>query len=81
MILSILIIIVIALAAFWWGNQGAFSGLLHMLCALVAGAVAFAAWEPLAYMLLNAGGLPKFIPQVPSHEHNPFHMFLLPIGT
>ena len=63
MILSILIIIVIALAAFWWGNQGAFSGLLHMLCALVAGAVAFAAWEPLAYMLLNAGGLPKFIPQ------------------
>ena len=63
MILSILIIIVIALAAFWWGNQGAFSALLHMLCALVAGAVAFAAWEPLAYMLLNAGGLPKFIPQ------------------
>ena len=42
MILSILIIIVIALAAFWWGNQGAFSALLHMLCALVAGAVAFA---------------------------------------
>ena len=38
MILSILIIIVIALAAFWWGNQGAFSALLHMLCALVAGA-------------------------------------------
>ena len=34
MILSILIIIVIALAAFWWGNQGAFSALLHMLCAL-----------------------------------------------
>ena len=63
MILSILIIVVIVLAAFWWGNQGAFSALLHMLCALVAGAVAFAAWEPLAYTLLNAGGLPKFIPQ------------------
>ncbi len=63
MILSILIIIVIALAAFWWGNQGAFSALLHMLCALMAGAVGFAAWEPLAHMLVNAGGLPKFIPQ------------------
>ncbi|MCH2151016.1 MAG: hypothetical protein MK075_05210, partial [Phycisphaerales bacterium] len=63
MILSVLIIIVIALAAFWWGNQGAFSALLHMLCALVAGAVGFAVWEPLAFMFLNAGGLPKSIPQ------------------
>ena len=63
MILSILTIIVIALAAFWWGNQGAFSALLHMLCALVAGAIGFAVWEPVAYTLLDAGGLPKFIPQ------------------
>ena len=63
MILSILIIIVIALAAFWWGNQGALSALLHMLCALVAGAIGFAVWEPVAYTLLDAGGLPKFIPQ------------------
>ena len=53
MILSILIIIVIALAAFWWGNQGAFSALLHMLCALVAGAVGFAAWEPLAHLRIT----------------------------
>ena len=65
MILSILIIIVIALSAFWWGNQGAFSALLHMLCALVAGAVAFAGWEPLAYMLLNAGGLPNSFLSLP----------------
>ena len=58
MILSILIIIVIALTAFWWSNQGTFSAFLHMLCCLVAGAVAFAAWEPVAYLLLGAGGLP-----------------------
>ena len=41
MILSILIIIVIALTAFWWSNQGTFSAFLHMLCCLVA------AWSPL----------------------------------
>ena len=63
MILSILIIIVIALTAFWWSNQGTFSAFLHMLCCLVAGAVAFAAWEPVAYLLLGAGGLPKFVLQ------------------
>ena len=63
MILSILIIIVIALTAFWWSNQGTFSAFLHMLCCLVAGAVAFAAWEPATYMVLNAEGLPKFVMQ------------------
>ena len=63
MILSLLIIIVIALTAFWWGNQGTFSAFLHMLCCLVAGAVAFAAWEPAAYLLLRAEGLPKFVLQ------------------
>ena len=63
MILSILIIIVIALTAFWWGNQGSFSAMLHMLCALVAGAIGFAAWEPLTHMLLDADGLPRFVAQ------------------
>ena len=53
MILSVLIIIVIALAAFWWGNQGAFSALLHMLCALVAGAIGFAVWEPCYFKNIN----------------------------
>ena len=65
MILSILIIIVIALTAFWWGNQGSFSAMLHMLCALVAGAIGFAAWEPLTHMLLDADGLPRFVAQFP----------------
>ena len=63
MILSILIIIVIALSAFWWSNQGTFSAFLHMLCCLVAGAIAFAAWEPATYMVLNAEWLPKFVMQ------------------
>ena len=63
MILSILIIIVIALTAFWWSNQGTFSAFLHMLCSLVAGAVAFAVWEPVTHLLLGAGGLPKFVLQ------------------
>ena len=62
MILSVLIIIVIALAAFRWGNQRALSALLHMHCAL-AGAVGFVV-EPLAFMFLNAGGLPEIHPSV-----------------
>ena len=45
MVLSIIVVLVIALIAYWWSNQGFFSALLHFLCVLVAGAVAFSLWE------------------------------------
>jgi len=50
--MNIVVILVIALLAYWWANQGFFSGLLHFICVVCAAAIAFAWWEPLAYGLL-----------------------------
>jgi uncharacterized membrane protein required for colicin V production len=46
-LLDIAIIIVIALIAYWWSNQGFLSGLLHLVCVITAGALALAWWEPI----------------------------------
>ncbi len=45
---------VLLLAITWvWLNRGFFSSLIHMLCTIAAGAIAFAFWEPLAHLLLG----------------------------
>lgn len=36
-----------------WMNRGFLSSLLHMVCTIAAGAVAFAFWEPLAHLLIG----------------------------
>lgn len=36
-----------------WMNRGFLSALLHMVCTIAAGAVAFAFWEPLAHLLIG----------------------------
>lgn len=49
-----LVVIVLTLGiAYLWATRGLFSAFLHLVCTLVAGAIAFAAWEPLAYLLLD----------------------------
>ncbi len=49
-----LIVILLTLGiAYLWSTRGLFSAFLHLLCTIVAGAIAFALWEPLAYMLLD----------------------------
>ena len=53
MFANILIILFLALMFYWWGLQGFFSALLHLLAVIVAGALAIALWEPLAYWLLS----------------------------
>src|SRR5436190_4159156 len=53
MILSLLCIGVVAGIAYIWMTRGFFSALLNMACVLVAGAIAFAVWEPGAYFLLD----------------------------
>jgi hypothetical protein len=35
-----------------WMNRGFFNALVHMLCTIAAGAIAFAVWEPLAMLLI-----------------------------
>ncbi|MBT8485804.1 MAG: CvpA family protein [Phycisphaerales bacterium] len=56
-------IILIGLAlfiAYWWANQGVFSAILHLACVVVAGAIAFAFWEPLTMVVLKGGGFDDY---------------------
>ncbi|TVQ31392.1 MAG: hypothetical protein EA376_09800 [Phycisphaeraceae bacterium] len=52
MIFNLIVIVLVLLIAYMWTSQGLFSALIHLLCTIVAGAVAFAVWEPLAIGLL-----------------------------
>jgi len=54
MIMSLLAFAAVLLIAYWWANTGAFSALVHMMCVITAGAVAFAIWEPVSYRLLES---------------------------
>lgn len=49
--ISLLLVVVIALA---WLRFGFWSGFLHMMCVIVAGALAFAVWEPAANFFLGS---------------------------
>lgn len=51
-IMNIAVILVILGLAYFWAGQGLFSALIHFVCVLIAGAVAFAVWEPLTYAVL-----------------------------
>jgi hypothetical protein len=54
MILSLISILFVGLIAFIWSSRGFFSALIHLLCTIIAGAIAFAVWEPLGYMMVEA---------------------------
>jgi hypothetical protein len=56
MIFSALVIVACLAIAYMWSARGFFSALIHLLCTIVAGAIAFAAWEPMTYWLMGAGG-------------------------
>lgn len=53
MILSLLVIGLVGGIAYVWASRGLFSSLVHMVCVLIAGAIAFGLWEPLAYFILG----------------------------
>jgi hypothetical protein len=56
MMISALVVAFILLAGYWFGfREGFFSGVIHLACAIVAGAVTFAFWEPLAVLMLPTG--------------------------
>ena len=61
MIISLIGFAIVLLITYWWADSGALSALIHFACVLVAGALAFALWEPLAYLLVAgpAGGFAK----------------------
>jgi hypothetical protein len=62
--LSLITIVVMFGLAYIWLTRGFFSALLHLTCTIIAGAIAFAAWEPLSYWLLDSsptGGFMSFM--------------------
>jgi hypothetical protein len=52
-VLNLLVIGFVALIAYWWANQGLFSAVLHCVCVIAAGTLAFATWEPVAGIFLG----------------------------
>jgi len=64
MVMSFVCILVTLGMAYIWLTRGFFSSLIHFLCVIIAGAIAFASWEPLSYWLLDrapASGTFSFI--------------------
>jgi uncharacterized membrane protein required for colicin V production len=52
--MNIIAIVVVLGVTYLWLIRGFFSAFIHLLCVIVAGAIAFAAWEPLAYWILGS---------------------------
>ncbi|MEM1331742.1 MAG: hypothetical protein AAGG07_14430 [Planctomycetota bacterium] len=54
MILSLIVIALVGGIGYAWLSRGMFSALINLACAVIAGAIAFAAWEPVSYLLLDS---------------------------
>lgn len=64
MILNIAALGLVLLMGYLWMARGFWNSLLHLVCTLIAGAVAFGVWEPLAYLILGfspASGFLSFL--------------------
>jgi len=53
MLFTAFVIAIVAAIAYVWSSRGFFSALIHMLCVIVAGAIAFALWEPIALLIMS----------------------------
>lgn len=51
--MTIIAMLIVAGLTYVWLMRGFFSALIHMVCVIAAGAIAFAFWEPVAYFLLE----------------------------
>jgi hypothetical protein len=61
MALSIISVVVMLGLAYIWLTRGFYSSLLHLTCTIIAGAIAFAAWEPMSYWLLKSSPTSGFM--------------------
>jgi TRAP-type C4-dicarboxylate transport system permease small subunit len=61
MILGILAIALVGLIGYVWVTRGFFSALIHLVCTLLAGGVAFGVWEPVSRMLMDAAPTSGFL--------------------
>lgn len=76
-IFNLLVLAFIGLIAYWWANQGILSALLHLICVVAAGALAFAGWEPIAHMLLGVPSLVHYAWGIALLFPFAFYLFLL----
>jgi hypothetical protein len=53
MMMTGIVLLFVLATAYVWCTRGFFSALIHMVCVLVAGAVAFGVWEPLSLLILK----------------------------
>ena len=56
-ILNLLVIGFAGLIAYWWANQGLYSAVLHLMCVICAGVLAFASWEPVTNIFAGVPAL------------------------
>lgn len=61
MFLNLAIILFVIFMAAFWLREGLFSAMLHLAAVIVAGALALAFWEPLAFMLLGMGNVGSYM--------------------
>lgn len=54
MFMTLLALAIVLLISYIWVMRGFFSSMINMICVIVGGAIAFAVWEPVSHMLLNA---------------------------
>jgi len=52
-VINLFVIVLVGFIAYMWSQEGLFSALIHFVCTVIAGAVALAVWEPLAYIMLG----------------------------
>ncbi|MGD9688830.1 MAG: hypothetical protein AB7K52_02275 [Phycisphaerales bacterium] len=55
MVINAILIAVLLGIGYIWSTRGFFSGVLHLMCVIAGGAIAFALWEPCAAALLSVG--------------------------
>ncbi len=60
MALTALAIVAVLLLSYVWSLRGFFSALVHLICVVIAGGIAFAVWEPVGYLLLSSAPLRGF---------------------
>lgn len=66
--LGVIVFVIVAFITYAWVVRGFFSALVHLVCTLIAGAIAFGVWEPLALWLLSVApdrGFQSFMRDAP----------------
>ncbi len=58
MFMNIIVVIFVLGIAYAWTVRGVFNSLIHAMCVFFGGVIAFALWEPLAYLLLGLSDSP-----------------------